>query len=145
MGMSRQQGGGLLLSLRPKFADAIMEGHKTIELRRTRPRIASGSLVILYASAPRMAVVALARVSSIIEDEPANLWRDHEGEFGLGEEAFHAYFQGASTAYGLRIQDVTELTPLPLAELRALGVEPPQSWRYLDRNLLVQISSGLAG
>ena len=143
--MTSQRDGGLLLSLRPKFATAIIEGHKTIELRRTRPRIASGSLVILYASAPRMAVVAVARVSSIIEDEPANLWRDHEGEFGIAEQDFHDYFQGVSIAYGLRIQDVTELPSLPLVELRALGVEPPQSWRYLDRELLDQISSGLAG
>lgn len=131
----------LLLSLRPHFADAIIEGHKTIELRRTRPNVFPGTRVLLYASAPRMAVVASARVTSILEDEPANLWRDHHREVGISESGFEDYFDGAGTAYGLRLQDVTRVNPIPLSALRALGVEPPQSWRYVDNQLVDQISA----
>jgi predicted transcriptional regulator len=91
-----------------------------------------------------MAVVASARVTSILEDEPANIWRDHQHEVGISETGFEDYFDGAGTAYGLRLQDVTGVDPIPLNELRALGVEPPQSWRYVDNQLVDQISAGPA-
>lgn len=142
--MDGQRTRGLLLSIRPQFADAIIQGTKTIELRRTCPNIAPDAAVLLYASAPRKAVVARARVSSILQAEPANIWRDHANEIGISTSSFRDYFDGAETAYGLRLQDVTELDPLPLRELRALGIEPPQSWRYLDHMLVTQISSGIA-
>lgn len=143
--MIRWQDRCLLLSIRPHFADAIIEGSKTIELRRTRPHVAPGSHVILYASSPRMAVVALARVASILEDEPANIWREHQEEVGISASGFHNYFEGTDTAYALQLEDVTPLDPLSLSELRALGVEPPQSWRYLDRLLVDQISASVSG
>lgn len=142
--MSTRHDHCLLLSLRPHFADAIIEGRKTIELRRTRPNISPGARVLLYASAPRMAVVASARVASILEDEPANIWRDHHHEVGISESGFEDYFDGAGMAYGLRLQDVTAVDPMPLSELRALGVEPPQSWRYVDNQLVDQINTGVA-
>lgn len=119
--MSTRHGHGLLLSIRPHFADAIIEGRKTIELRRTRPNISPGTCVLLYASAPRMAVVASARVTSILEDEPANIWRDHQNEVGISAAGFEDYFWGADTAYALRLQNVAAVGPLPLSELRALG------------------------
>lgn len=141
--MSSHPERGLLLSLRPKFAEAIMRGRKTIELRRTRPRLAPGSKVLLYASAPRMAIVARARVASIVEDKPANIWRDHQAEVGISGPDFNRYFEGAHTAYGLLLEDVTPLEPLPLAAMRALGVEPPQSWRYVERALFDHLSPAL--
>lgn len=133
----------LLISIRPHFADAIIEGRKTVELRRTRPRVVPGSRVILYASSPRMAVVALARVALILEDDPASIWREYREEVGISANVFIDYFRGADTAYGLQLEDVTPLDPLSLHELRALGVEPPQSWRYLDPSLVEQISAGV--
>lgn len=132
----------LLLSIRPHFAEAIMEGRKTIELRRTRPRVEPGSQVILYASAPRMAVVAQARVVLVLEDDPASIWREHQDQVGISATVFLEYFEGVDTAYGLQLEDVTPLDPFSLKDLRALGVEPPQSWRYLDPQVVEQISAG---
>lgn len=142
--MSTHPARDLLLSLRPQFADAIMRGLKSIELRRTRPNLGRDSQVLLYASAPRMAIVARARVASIVQDEPANIWRDHAGAVGISTSDFHRYFEGADTGYGLLLEDVTPLEPLSLAEMRALGVEPPQSWRYVDRELVEHIRPRLA-
>lgn len=135
----------LLISVRPHFAEAILEGRKTIELRRTRPNVVPGSQVLLYASAPCMAVVASARVTSILEDEPANIWRDHQEEVGISESGFDDYFAGVGTAYGLRLHDVKRLDPTPLSELRALGIEPPQSWRYVNSEFVSHITEKAAG
>jgi hypothetical protein len=48
----------LLLSLRPQFADAILSGTKTVELRRRPINAQSGTPILLYASRPTMAIRA---------------------------------------------------------------------------------------
>lgn len=137
--MSNPRDRGLLISIRPRFAEAILSGVKSIELRRTRPRVLPGTMVLLYASSPRMAVIARARVSRIVEDEPHRIWHDHEDAVGITAQEFVEYFEGARIAYGLVLTEVTALEPLPIAGLRALGLEPPQSWRYLASDLLDRI------
>ena len=42
----------LLLSLRPRFADAILTGAKTIEVRRRPVNASAGTPISLYASSP---------------------------------------------------------------------------------------------
>ncbi|SFO06949.1 ASCH domain-containing protein [Amycolatopsis rubida] len=53
------------MSLRPRFAEAILDGTKTIELRRTRVSAPPGTKLVLYASAPTMAVVGIATLIGI--------------------------------------------------------------------------------
>jgi predicted transcriptional regulator len=50
----------LLLSLRPRFADAILAGAKTVELRRRPINARPGTAILLYASRPMMAIVGTA-------------------------------------------------------------------------------------
>jgi predicted transcriptional regulator len=50
----------LWLSLRPAFAERFLRGTKTVELRRTRPRVSLGDHALLYAAAPVNALVATA-------------------------------------------------------------------------------------
>ena len=40
----------LVLSLKPRFAGAILAGTKTVEVRRVMPRITVPTLALLYAS-----------------------------------------------------------------------------------------------
>ena len=42
----------IVRSLKPRFAEAIFRGTKTIELRRTRPKIAVLIRVLFYATSP---------------------------------------------------------------------------------------------
>ena len=39
----------LVLSLKPRFAEAILSGTKTVEVRRVMPRITVPTLALLYA------------------------------------------------------------------------------------------------
>ncbi|WP_237302536.1 ASCH domain-containing protein [Streptomyces sp. S063] len=48
----------LLLSLHPRFATAILNGEKTVELRRQRVAVPPGTPVIIYATSPTMALTA---------------------------------------------------------------------------------------
>ncbi|GGN37640.1 putative transcriptional regulator [Actinoplanes campanulatus] len=123
----------LLLSLRPRFAAAILAGTKTIEIRRRPVNAAPGTAIILYASSPQMAVVGTARLAHITVCPPDDGWRRFHHEFGLGRDEYNEYLDGAVNAHLLHVTAVNRLNePLPLRHLREQApFQPPQSFRYV--------------
>jgi predicted transcriptional regulator len=123
----------LLLSVRPRFARAILDGTKTVELRRRPVRAAPGTLLIIYASAPTMAVVGTARLGRVLVCEPDAAWQRHHPRLGLERMEFDEYL-GGRLACLLLLEDVASLVePLPLRGLQQEGpFRPPQSYRYVS-------------
>lgn len=123
----------MLLSVRPNYVEALLNGSKTVELRRTRMRLEPGSKILIYSSSPSRQLVAEASLSHIEENEPAALWEQIGELAGVTRAEYDAYFAGASRAFGLHLRSATPLaTPVTLASLRKLlGSAPPQSFRYL--------------
>jgi len=125
----------LLLSIRPRFVEQIFAGTKTVELRRVRPRVKSGDLVIVYASGSRKALVGAFQVADVIAASPASLWRNFGTETGMGKKEFDEYFNGVNTGFAIEVAHTWQLpAPVQLATLRRQrgGFHAPQSYRYLD-------------
>ena len=123
----------LLLSIRPRFADAILSGTKTVELRRRPIKASPGTLVILYASTPTMAVVGTARLRKTVVCGPDTAWRSYRSSLGLARHEFDAYLEG-NRACLLLLEDVSSLEdPISLQDLREdCDFWPPQSYRYVS-------------
>lgn len=122
----------LLISIQPRFAEAILDGTKTIELRRTRPTLPENALALIYASTPIKALVGYATVEEVVEATPQALWREHRDAAGVTTTEFKTYFAHRTVAYGLRLSAATRAEhEMTLAQLRQHGLEPPQSWRYV--------------
>jgi predicted transcriptional regulator len=134
----------LVLSLHPRFADSILTGSKTVELRRQRVATPAGTPVILYASSPVMAVVGTALVADVHIAEPDEVWRQFHRDLGLSREEFVRYTQGVVHASALRLTAVDSLAlPVPLAHLRASQpFNPPQSYYYLNADTLQRLVHG---
>jgi predicted transcriptional regulator len=81
----------LLLSLRPRFAEAILSGAKTVELRRRPVKAVSGTVVVLYASAPTMAVVGTAVLVDVVALSPHTAWRRYRHTLALSWAEFTEY------------------------------------------------------
>lgn len=124
----------IVLSLRPRFADAILSGNKTAELRRQRINAPAGTPVILYSSSPVMAVVGTARIAAVHTCPPDQAWRHYRRRLGLRRDEFDTYLDGSSIACVLELAAVQTLdSPLPLRQLRQSATfQPPQSYRYLS-------------
>lgn len=125
----------ILLSVRPRFADDILDGKKSVELRRVRPRLSVGDTIIMYVTAPRKEIRALLVVEEVIEAPPRVLWTEVREAVAVTNDEFETYFDGAEVAVGIRIQVEARLVqPITLHELRqvAPNFSPPQSYRYLD-------------
>jgi predicted transcriptional regulator len=132
----------LLLSLKPHFAEAILNGSKTIELRRTRPRIDVPTEALIYASSPRCALVGTCAVVEVIEYTPRGMWRLHGKQAAIDYSAYSAYFRDCDIAYGLVITDPQALqSEISLRALRAMcrGFQPPQSFRYMSTQASDQV------
>ncbi len=131
----------LLLSLRPRHAEAIMDGRKTVEVRRRRVSALPGTLVILYASSPLKAVVATGRLESSRMCSADVAWAEFSSTLGLQRHELYAYL-GDVDACLLFIDKVRVLNPpIHLGELATSGFRPPQSYRFLGPRDPIQLRS----
>ncbi|MFC8082367.1 ASCH domain-containing protein [Streptomyces sp. NPDC057340] len=73
----------MLLSVHPRFATAILAGSKTVEVRRQRVAAPAGTPVLLYATAPTMALVGMARIASVRVGSPKEVWSAHRTQTGI--------------------------------------------------------------
>jgi len=102
----------LLLSVKPRFAESILNGTKTAEIRRQCPAVQPGTLVIIYATKPVGAIVGTARISDISYGSPDEMWAHHHMHVGIEKGEFDTYLAGASVAYVLLLAEVQRLVPL---------------------------------
>jgi predicted transcriptional regulator len=127
----------LFLSLRPRFADLLLSGEKTVELRRIRPRAIPGMLVIVYAASPTRAALGTCVVEDIGSSTPTEIWRLHGARTGLRRAEFRDYFANAKRAIAITVthpRTFAEAVPLELLRSSWLGFQPPQSFRYVSAN-----------
>jgi len=55
-----------LISIRPRFAEMIFAGSKTVELRRVCPKVSAGDLALVYVSSPAMELRGSFEVGKIL-------------------------------------------------------------------------------
>lgn len=125
----------ILISLAPAYTRAILDGKKTVELRRRRLRVENGTRVWIYSKIPAARIEATAYVESIHEGDPESLWCDFEHEVGISRAEFDRYFTGCSRGWALKLTLVRALIPaLELSVIRAevVGFHPPQFFKRLS-------------
>ena len=125
----------IVLSLKPRHAEAILAGSKTVEFRRTRPRVRTATPALLYATTPVRALVGTCIVTAVESGHPAALWHAHGARSGLDHGEFLSYFDGVHTGSALSLTSPRRLgRPIPLPELRSTpnGFHAPQSFAYVE-------------
>lgn len=135
----------LLLSIRPQYVASIFARTKRVELRRVRPRLQAGDLVIVYESEATKGIVGAFTVKGVTEAKPENIWRKHKDEAGVSKKEFDAYFSGVDVGYGIQIGAAWQLdSPILLSTLRQrrTGFRPPQSYHYLSHPDVLHLSDG---
>lgn len=121
-----------LMSIHPRFAEAILKGEKLVEFRRTRFS-REVSHVVIYATQPIGKVVGWFEVSAIEAHHPDKLWVKFRDCGGIDEHDFRAYYLGRKTGYAIRVRQSRRLkTAKPLTAVCG-DTRPPQCFTYLDR------------
>lgn len=125
----------LLLSIRPKYATKIFDGQKKVELRKVRPKLFPGDIVLVYVSSPIKELQGTFVVDRIREATPEELWNEVKNIAGVSKQEFDDYYSESEKSYGIFLRTPqTLVNPISLPDLRKLwkNFHPPQSYRYLS-------------
>ena len=123
----------LLLSLKPRFADLVFMGEKTVELRRRIASIMTGREVFIYVSSPVRMIRGGFRVAEVWSSDPETVWGEVASRVGVAKAEYDAYYDGCGIAHALVLSDVwAHRAPVKIDGVRKAlpGFHPPQSWRY---------------
>jgi predicted transcriptional regulator len=126
----------LLISIKEKYVAKIISGKKTIELRKSQPKVKAGDTVIIYTTQPKKAVTAIATVKQIIKLTPQNMWDQYKNNLGIEKVEFEDYYKGNAVAVGIELCDIIQLdAEILLSAIKLIHptFTPPQTFKYLDK------------
>ncbi len=122
----------VLLSVEPKYAEAILSGIKKYEFRRTIFRRKGINRVYLYSNSSIRKIVGSFTIEKILEGTPKEIWETCNGWGGIPEKDFFRYFKGSRKAYGIKIKNTRRfrrpIDPYSIID----NFTPPQSFYYID-------------
>jgi predicted transcriptional regulator len=123
---------GVLLSIKPKYVNGILNGTKQYEFRKQIFRDRSRNKVFIYATAPVKKIVASFHLKEIIEAHPDHLWSQFSDVSGLTENEFFNYFAGREKGFAIRIDDLEQFNEPIDPKLMFDNFVPPQSFYYVN-------------
>lgn len=121
----------ILLSIKPEYAESILDGTKKYEFRRRVHTNESVHTVVIYATKPVGKVVGEFTIEDIHAEHPESLWNRTKEAAGITKSFFFEYFKGREVGYAIEIKKVKRYSrPKNLVEVLPSGVAP-QSYAYL--------------
>jgi len=135
----------VVLSIKPQYSEKIIEGIKTVELRRRFPVSAPrGTIAYIYSTSPIRAMIGMAEIDGVTRLPVDQLWKQYSREAVIKKQDFYKYFEGVEEGFALQFRNVQSFSePLSLEYLRArFGFEPPQSYLYAKHNFREALGGG---
>jgi predicted transcriptional regulator len=123
----------VILSIKPEFADKILDGTKKFEFRKagfSNPRITSA---LIYATKPVGKVVGEFEIDSVHVGCPKKIWSKTKNFAGIGKVFFDEYYRDRNVAVAIEVGKVRRFDD-PV-DLKSFGekLTAPQSFCYLPQ------------
>lgn len=100
-----------MITIKPRFAQSILDGDKTIEVRRMIPRsLMSGDTIFVAVSGTGGAVKMAFTVGKTYNVEKTAFWQSHWPVLSLTKPEYAEYLKGVFTAKGIGIQNLRRLS-----------------------------------
>ena len=81
----------VLLSVKPKYAEKIVEGKKKYEFRRAIFKQQNIEKVYIYSSSPVSKIVGAFEIEKILKDSPEKIWTLCQKYAGISKKEFFDY------------------------------------------------------
>lgn len=134
-----QVGKTIVLSIKPKYADLILAGSKTVEFRRAWA-MEKVDAIAIYASSPIQKIVGIVQVSEVVKAKPATLWSycSKRGG-GLSKAELIAYMNGKEAGFAILLHGIRQFRKSidPCKVIKDFS--PPQSFRYITSTELQKL------
>jgi predicted transcriptional regulator len=124
-----------LLSIHPKYAQLIMNGTKTVELRRRfANQVAEDAIALIYCTSPTQAIIGMTAIVGVECLPLAKLWRNHGNAARVQVDAFRSYFRGCEVGYALLLGEAKRFkkSVSAICLKKQFGFVAPQSFIYLS-------------
>lgn len=120
-----------VFALKPKWAELILSGEKTVGIRRSRMNRMIDRMLI-YRTGTGM-IVGETRVKGMHAASPDTIWKEYGAASRIPKPVFDEYAKGADLLYAYRLEaPVRYNKPRTLSEI---GLKrAPQSWCYLPES-----------
>lgn len=122
----------VLLSIKPKYANAILAGKKLVEFRKLtfKQKI---ERVYIYSSSPEQRITGYFTIEDIISDTPEKLWREFSKVGSITEEDFFDYFANKEIGYSIKIKTVNKFKKSKDPKEIFKNFVAPQSYMYCHK------------
>lgn len=122
------------LSIKHIYAERIISGVKTIELRKRPIGMELGDLILLYETVPDSVIRGGFIADKTVSLMPSQMWKQNHRIMGVDKEFYDTYYQRSELAYGTLVYQSFSFPSLSLKELQELcpGFVAPQAtinWR----------------
>ena len=129
----------VILSIKPKYCQAIIDGKKKYEFRKRIPKHWKDARFLIYASSPVQRIIGEFTSSEVIDGSPEEVWKRCGKDAGITQDEFYIYFKEKDSALALQIDEFIEYNPInPWEAFNQFY--PPQSYKYLTHNELFSTS-----
>ena len=122
----------VLLSIKPKFAESIIDGRKKYEFRKNAFSKKNIGRVYIYSTNPIKKIVGIFRINNIIEDRPSTLWSQLKDDAGISEKEFFDYFKNREIGFAFEIVEVEKFENPMDPKIIFPNFVPPQSFCYIE-------------
>lgn len=121
----------ILLSIKPKYAEKILNGEKLYEFRRVIFKSPTVTKVVIYASSPISKVIGEFDIEHVLSMEIEALWNKTMEHSGIDKEFYDSYFDGKDVGHAIKVKHAQRYPEH--RELHEYDIKyPPQSFAYLS-------------
>jgi predicted transcriptional regulator len=108
----------ILMSVRPKFAERIIGGSKSVEIRKRFSTKWIGHDAVLCATRPLNCLLGRTTIRSVTKGHPDSLWDRFRSRIGCSRNEFDVYVGDASQVAAIELGDVRPYeTPVEVSQL----------------------------
>lgn len=129
----------VIISIRPEYANKIIDGEKKIELRRKFPiQEIEGGIALIYASSPIQKIIGHAIIKEVKKLSINELWKKYGKQACVTKDFFLDYFNGLDEGFALILDNPIKLAdPLDIRRMESeFCVSAPQSFRYAPKKVV---------
>lgn len=122
----------VLLSVKPKYVEAILSGAKKYEFRRTIFKRKDVKKIYIYSNSSIKKIVGFFETEKILEGTPEEIWKQCHEYAAISKEDFFKYFQGTQKALAIKIKNVQKFSKPIDPYIKNNNFTPPQSFCYIS-------------
>ncbi|EMM1341387.1 hypothetical protein [Enterobacter roggenkampii] len=137
----------ILMSIKPRYSHEIITQNKKIEIRKKIGKyFTPNSYIFIYSSSPEKKIIGFFQIDAIIRFDKDSIDDNLLLKSCLTKKEMIDYIENEK-AFGIKIKNVNVIQPITLDEMKTLFKDftPPQSFRYIDPNMLVFLKKRLKG